>query len=112
MSCGEPHETDCSEVLAEVWLLLDNECDAERDAQLRRHLDECGPCLARYGLEEKVKTLLSRSCGGEHAPAGLHQRLREQIRHTVLEQADVTVERGPAGTVVEVNQTRVESWRT
>lgn len=112
MSCGEPHETDCSEVLAEVWLLLDNECDAERDAQLRRHLDECGPCLARYGLEEKVKTLLSRSCGGEHAPAGLHQRLREQIRSTVLEQAEVTVERGPSGTVVEVNQTRVESWRS
>jgi len=64
MSCGEPHETDCSEVLAEVWLLLDHECDADRDAQLRRHLDECGPCLARYGLEEKVKRLLGRSCGG------------------------------------------------
>ena len=112
MSCGEPHETDCSEVLAEVWLLLDHECDEERDAQLRRHLDECGPCLARYGLEEKMKTLLHRSCGGEQAPAGLHQRLREQIRATVLEQAQVTVERSAAGTVVEVNHTRVESWRT
>jgi mycothiol system anti-sigma-R factor len=112
MSCGEPHETDCSEVLAEVWLLLDHECDPDRDAQLRRHLDECGPCLARYGLEEKVKTLLGRSCGGEHAPAELHQRLREQIRATVLEQAEVSVERGPGGTVVEVNQTRVESWRS
>jgi mycothiol system anti-sigma-R factor len=112
MSCGEPHETDCSEVLAEVWLLLDHECDPDRDAQLRRHLDECGPCLARYGLEEKVKRLLGRSCGGEHAPAELHQRLREQIRATVLEQAEVTVERGPGGTVVEVNQTRVESWRS
>ncbi|MDD7940055.1 mycothiol system anti-sigma-R factor [Actinomycetospora lutea] len=112
MSCGDHHETDCSEVLAEVWLLLDHECDEARDAQLRRHLDECGPCLARYGLEEKVKTLLSRSCRGEHAPAGLHQRLREQIRATMLEQAEVTVERGPAGTVVEVNQTRVESWKS
>jgi len=30
----------------------------------------------------------------------------------VLEQAEVSVERGPAGTVVEVNQTRVESWRS
>ncbi len=59
MSCGEAHETDCSEVLAEVWLLLDHECGEERDAQLRRHLAECGPCLARYGLEEKVKTLLA-----------------------------------------------------
>ena len=26
MSCGKPHETDCAEVLAEVWLFLDHEC--------------------------------------------------------------------------------------
>ncbi len=108
MSCGEAHETDCSEVLAEVWLLLDHECGPERDAQLRRHLDECGPCLARYGLDEKLKTLLARTCGGDKAPVELHQRLRDQIRSTVLEQAAVSVERGPGGTVVEVNQTRIE----
>ena len=112
MSCGEPHETDCDEVLAEVWLLLDRECGEERDAQLRRHLQECGPCLARYGLEEKVKTLLARTCGGDRAPDELHQKLRERIRATVLEQATVSVERTAAGTVVEVNQTRVETRRT
>lgn len=108
MSCGQPHETDCAEVLAEVWLLLDREVGAERDAQLRRHLDECGPCLARYGLEEKVKTLLARSCRSDRAPDDLHRRLRDQIRSTVLEQAEVTVERGTRTTVVEVDTTRVE----
>ena len=112
MSCGEPHETDCDEVLAEVWLLLDHECGEERDAQLRRHLQECGPCLARYGLEEKVKTLLARTCGQDRAPDELHQKLRERIRATVLEQAQVSVERTPSGTVVEVNQTRVETWKS
>ena len=112
MSCGEPHETDCDEVLAEVWLLIDHECGEERDAQLRRHLQECGPCLARYGLEEKVKTLLARTCGGDRAPDELHQKLRERIRETVLEQAHVNVERTASGTVVEVNQTRVETWRS
>jgi len=112
VSCGEPHETDCDEVLAEVWLLLDRECGEERDAQLRRHLQECGPCLARYGLEEKVKMLLARTCGGDRAPDELHQKLRERIRATVLEQATVNVERTASGTVVEVNQTRVETRRT
>jgi mycothiol system anti-sigma-R factor len=112
VSCGEPHETDCDEVLAEVWLLLDRECGEERDAQLRRHLQECGPCLARYGLEEKVKTLLARTCGGDRAPDELHQKLRERIRATVLEQATVSVERTASGTVVEVNQARVETRRT
>ena len=61
MSCGEPHETDCSEVLAEVWLVLDNECDDSRRSALAQHLDECSPCLAQYGLEEKVKALLIKS---------------------------------------------------
>ena len=45
MSCGNHHETDCSEVLAEVWLFLDQECDGERRALLSKHLDECGPCV-------------------------------------------------------------------
>ena len=112
MAPSDPHEGFCDEVLAEVWLLLDHECTPERDAQLRRHLEECTPCLAQYGLEEKVKMLLARSCQGEQAPNDLHQRLRERIRSTVMEHAEVTVERGPAGTVVEVNHTRVESRRT
>ena len=30
MSCGRHHDTDCSEVLAEVWLFLDHECDDTR----------------------------------------------------------------------------------
>ena len=107
MSCGKPHETDCSEVLAEVWLFLDHECDTARRKLLERHLDECQPCLAEYGLDEKLKKLLATKCA-EAAPAGLKDRLRASIRKTVLEQADITVESTPGGTVVEVRTTRIE----
>jgi mycothiol system anti-sigma-R factor len=108
VSCGNHHETDCSEVLAEVWLFLDHECDDTRRKLLEHHLDECQPCLAEYGLDEKLKKLLATKCSGDHAPAGLKDRLRTSIRRTVLEQAEVTVESGPAGTVVEVRATRIE----
>ena len=93
MSCGKPHETDCSEVLAEVWLFLDHECDHERRELLEKHLNECSPCLEEFGIEEHLKVLLARKCGGEHAPEGLKQRLREKIRTTVVEQTTVTVRR-------------------
>ncbi|MGH3877805.1 MAG: mycothiol system anti-sigma-R factor [Actinophytocola sp.] len=93
MSCGKPHETDCSEVLAEVWLFLDHECDVERRQLLEKHLDECSPCLEQFGIEEHLKVLLARKCGGEHAPESLKQRLREKIRTTVIEQTTVTVRR-------------------
>jgi len=95
-------------VLAEVWLFLDHECDTARRKLLERHLDECQPCLAEYGLDEELKKLLATKCAGEHAPAGLKERLRASIRKTVLEQADITVESTPAGTVVEVRATRIE----
>lgn len=108
MSCGNHHDTDCSEVLAEVWLFLDHECDEKRRALLAQHLDECTPCLSEYGIDEKLKRLLAAKCGGEHAPAELKSRLRQQIKVAVLEQAEITVEQGPEGTRVEVRQTRIE----
>jgi mycothiol system anti-sigma-R factor len=114
VSCGNHHDTDCAEVLAEVWLFLDHECDAARRALLAQHLEECGPCLAEYGLDEKLKTLLATKCGGEHAPPGLKDRLRRQIRTAVLEQADVveqtelTVEARADGTTTTVEIRSVE----
>lgn len=76
-------QLDCSAVVADVYLLLDSECDERSRARLQRHLDECGPCLETYGIEEKIKSLLSRKCGGEHAPDGLRERLLVEIRRTV-----------------------------
>lgn len=99
MSCGKPHETDCTQLLAEVWLLLDDECSPERRRKLEQHLDECDPCLEQYGLEEHLKELLARKCGGEHAPAALKAKLRASLHQVVVEQSD--------GTVVEIRQAAI-----
>jgi mycothiol system anti-sigma-R factor len=82
MSCGEHHETDCSEVLSEVYLFLDHECDEKRKELLQTHLEECHPCLEQYGIEEHLKALLARKCGGEHAPEELRRRLRARLYQT------------------------------
>ncbi len=79
MSCGNPHETDCREVLAEVYLYLDLECSDLRRHIIREHLDECSPCLREYGIEQEVKALVARCCGDETAPARLRERLRTKI---------------------------------
>lgn len=77
-------QLDCSAVIADVWLMLDNECDDATRQRLQRHLDDCGSCFSAYGIEEKVKRLVSRKCGGEQAPQGLRERLSVEIRRTVL----------------------------
>lgn len=100
-ACGGSSEVDCDELLAEVYLLLDRECSAEYESQLRRHLDDCPPCLEQYGIDEQIKQLLARKCGGEHAPEDLRSRLRASIRKTVEQRGNVTVER----TDITVEQT-------
>ena len=84
MSCGDPHETDCSDVLAEVYLYLDLECADERRSLIRDHLDECSPCLREFGIEQEVKALVARCCGSELAPAELKSRLRSKLSEFVL----------------------------
>ncbi len=81
---GDGYELDCSAVIADVWLVLDNECDQASRERLQHHLDSCGSCLEAYGIEEQIKSLLSRKCGGERAPDTLRQRLSIEIRKTVL----------------------------
>jgi mycothiol system anti-sigma-R factor len=84
---------ECSEALAEIFQLLDRECSPERDAELRRHIEDCPPCLEEYGIDEQLKELLARKCGGDHAPAELKHKLRASIRKTVEKHGMVTVER-------------------
>ena len=109
MSCGDRHETDCSEVLAQVWLYLDQECDCERRKLLQHHLDECGPCLEQYGIEEQLKALLARKCGGEQAPIELRQRLRDSIQALIMGAAAVAGEpREGSDVTVEVTVETVE----
>lgn len=76
-------ELDCTAVLADVWLMLDGECDDATRARLRHHMDHCSPCIEAYGIEEKIKGLLSRKCGGDRAPDSLRDRLTLEIRKSV-----------------------------
>ena len=85
MSCGKYHETDCRQVLAEVYLYLDLECADERRELIRHHLDECSPCLREYGIELEVKALVARCCGAETAPPHLRETLRMRLSELVVE---------------------------
>jgi mycothiol system anti-sigma-R factor len=80
----EHDEAECAAVIAEVWTLLDGECTPETRDKLRRHLEACPGCLRHYGLEERIKQLIARKCGGEKAPESLRQRLMVEISRTTI----------------------------
>jgi mycothiol system anti-sigma-R factor len=79
MSCGKPHEVPCTEVLALVYSYIDHEMEDADYGQIRQHLDECGPCLREYGLEEVVKRLVHKCCGHEAVPDELRQKVLTRI---------------------------------
>ena len=79
MSCGNPHETDCSEVLDRVYEYLDNEMEDLDCAKIKQHLDECGPCLRQYDLDLALKALIRRSCACEPAPQELRTKILARI---------------------------------
>lgn len=74
---------DCSEALGRMFVFIDKELDQATCAEIQRHLDECGPCLAKYELERTVKSLVARSCS-EVAPEGLLKRVKMSISEVTV----------------------------
>jgi mycothiol system anti-sigma-R factor len=88
MSCGNHHDTPCSDVLDRVYSYLDGELDETGCADIRQHLDECGPCLEEYGLEKVVKQLVAKHCGCDPVPDDLRDKVLtriEQVRAQLAE---------------------------
>lgn len=89
MSCGDEHEVDCSQILDRLYEYIDNELADADCGDIRTHLDECAPCLEKYGLEQHVKALVQRCCGCDDVPQDLRGKVLARIRE-VRVQASVT----------------------
>ena len=85
MSCGDPHATDCRDVIEQVYTYLDGEIDASNQHLIREHLDECSPCLREFGIEQEVKALVARCCGNDTAPDGMKASLMTRLREVRLD---------------------------
>lgn len=85
MSCGDPHDVDCTEVLDQVYEYLHHELDESKLAKIQQHLDECSPCLQQYGLEQAVRDLVLRACSCQSAPESLRLTIMSRITQVRVE---------------------------
>jgi mycothiol system anti-sigma-R factor len=85
MSCGNPHETPCDDVLQAVYAYIDGEMTDADHHVIRHHLDECSPCLRQYGIEQEVKALVARCCGSEVAPEELRAKVITRLAQVRVE---------------------------
>ncbi len=79
MSCGNHHNTPCTDVLHAIVLYIDHEIADQASVQaIELHIQECAPCAARTTQEalinQQLKALLNRSCREEAS---------EQLRNNV-----------------------------
>lgn len=89
MSCGNPHDTPCAEVLDRVYAYIDGELDHAKVHAIKHHLEECGPCLREYGVEEAVKSIIRRSCS-DPAPPDLRAKV---LAHLAVARREIRQER-------------------
>jgi len=80
-----PGNIDCDDVLNDLYLYLDDESDDALRGRIRQHLEACAPCLKQYGLEQDVRALIARCCGGDVAPPSLHEKIKVRITQLTLE---------------------------
>jgi mycothiol system anti-sigma-R factor len=79
MSCGKPHATPCTEILATMSAYVDGELGAEQFQVIAVHISECAPCESEEVLQRQVKALVVRAVGSSSAPATLRARIRATI---------------------------------
>lgn len=102
----EHDDLECREILAEIWTYLDGEQTRHTRAVIAQHLDDCAPCLRKYGIEKDVKALVARCCGQEDTPLDLRDRVLVALRSTTVVTDGATTTTSVTTTSVEISQER------
>jgi len=70
---------DCRKILEQVELYLDGELDAAARLAIHHHLEMCGPCMDHSEFQRHLKELLRVTCGCDHVPPDLLERIRTTL---------------------------------
>jgi len=68
----------CQDAMHTLYHYLDGELNDERRAAIRRHLDQCAPCLHAFDFEAELKMVVARSCR-DQVPDSLRRRIADAL---------------------------------
>jgi len=74
---NEPLE-DCNDTLKELYHFLDGELTDENREHIRRHLDDCSPCLAAFDFQAELRMVVRTQCC-DQVPSTLRDRIAAAI---------------------------------
>jgi mycothiol system anti-sigma-R factor len=77
MGTGES-DIDCNETVERLYTYLDGELTDERRVEIKRHLDDCPPCLDAFDFEAELRQVIADRCK-DRVPEALRQRIHDAL---------------------------------
>lgn len=71
---------ECNETIARLYTFLDGELTQDRKEQIRRHLDECSPCLEAFEFESELRSMIA-SKTRDRCPEALRNRIAAILKY-------------------------------
>ena len=87
-TAASAHDLNCSETVLRIFEFLDGEMGPDDCRRMQAHLEECGPCLKEYHLDQALKAVIKRSCGCETAPVELRTTILRRLTMVRIETTD------------------------
>ena len=75
---------ECTEAVEVLYQYLDGQLTEERRFTIRRHLDDCPPCLDAFDFEAELRMVIAHKCR-ERVPDHLRLRVAQAIQAVMLE---------------------------
>lgn len=75
---GSEEPVDCEETVERLYVYLDGELTEERREVIRRHLDDCSPCLEAFDFEVELRRVIAQKCQ-DRVPESLMMRVRAAL---------------------------------
>ena len=79
MTSHKVEHIPCGHVISSVWDYLDDEIDADRKRQIRRHLEACDHCRDQYTFEGAFLRSVSRILNDETDYDSLRRRVETAL---------------------------------
>jgi mycothiol system anti-sigma-R factor len=71
-------DVDCNETIERLYHYLDGELTDERRIEIKRHLDDCPPCLHAFDFEAELRVVIADRCK-DRVPEGLRLRIQAAL---------------------------------
>ncbi|WP_139280994.1 hypothetical protein [Reichenbachiella agariperforans] len=74
----------CSDYIALIHDVIDNQSSPAQEVYLRRHLKLCLKCVDKLNLEQELKKAIQHKMTNKEVPAGLAESIRSKIEKSTF----------------------------